>query len=148
MASRRRSTALATAGRRARSPRSRQWVLVLLATLLAGCLVAPTPAPAIEALVVPIGPLGASGQASLSDIGSGMLNVHVAVEASRKPVAAADLRRGDCESTDIIGKLDPYDPASPTEFDGSIAGSLTSTPPVVVLVLDADGQPIGCALFP
>jgi len=116
--------------------------------MVGACESAPTPNPSIEAPVEPIGASSIEGLASLYEYGSGLLGVYVSVEPIDPAPSAADLRRGGCESTETLVHLGLQDPEDPFEFDGDVEGTFASIRPVAVIVLDATGQPIGCASFP
>lgn len=122
--------------------------LLVSIAIVGGCESAPTPNPAIEAPVEPMGEASISGIASVFDGGSGLLGVHVGINPIDPAPSAADLRRGGCESTDVVLHLLPMDPRNRFEFVGEMYESLATIRPVAVIVLDIDGQPMGCASFP
>ncbi len=141
---------VATSGSRRRAAARRPCgiALLLLIAIVGGCESAPTPNPAIEAPVEPTGAKSISGIASIADGGSGHLRIHVGIEQTDPPPSGAELRRGGCESTDVALYLLPMDPRNRFEWVGDLYGSLATIRPVAVIVLDIDGRPMGCALFP
>ncbi len=88
-----------------------------------------------------------SGLASITDLGSGMIGIHVGIDPTDPVPSAADLRRGGCESTDVVLHLQPMDQRKRFEWVGELYGSLATIRPVAIVVLDIDGQPVGCASF-
>jgi len=121
---------------------------VLSIATVGGCESAPTPNPSIESIVEPTGDASISGIASIQDLGSGRIRIHVGIEPTDPPPSAADVRRGGCESTDVVLHLQPLDPRDRFEFVGELYESLATIRPVAVIVLDIDGEPMGCASFP
>jgi hypothetical protein len=123
-------------------------ISVVIAVTAAGCFAGPTPNPAIEASVEAMAGIPVSGAASLAQVASDRVSVHIEVLPDDLPDVDAEIRRGDCASTDVIARLSTIRPDNPYLFQGQIAGTLTSVRPSFVVLLEAEtGLLIACARF-
>jgi len=103
----------------------------------------------IEANVEPMAGVPVSGMASLMGFDVPRVLVHIAVRPGDLPVVQAEVRRGDCESLDLIASLPTITPDDPYLFEGEIEGTLDSVRPLAVVLLEVStGRLIACARFP
>ena len=74
--------------------------------------------------------------------------MHVSVRPGDLPVVEAEVRRGECASSDAVARLPIVNWEDFLTFEGEIEGTLDSVRPLAVVLLDVStGRLIACARF-
>jgi hypothetical protein len=95
-----------------------------------------------------MGGIPVSGSAALAQLAPDRVFVHIEVLPDDLPDVRAEVRRGDCPSSDLIAPLPTIRPDNPYLFEGEIAGTLDSVRPLAVVLLEsATGRLIACGRF-
>lgn len=109
----------------------------------------PKPNPMVTTDVQPTTDTPITGGASLSQVSPDTLRAGIIVQPATLPPLAAEVRRGDCTSEVVVARLAADDAYNRFSFNGNIEGTLASTLPVAIVLLDArSGIVIACGAFP
>lgn len=124
--------------------------VALLAFFVMACRGGATAIPEVAVDVQPTTDAPISGRTILQQLHPDRLEVVIYVQPADLPPLAAEVRRGDCTSNIALGTLsrDSSD-SDRVRFVGQIDGTLATTPPVAIVLLDANtGLVIACGAIP